>query len=98
MNTITLYKVTCTKAYQMTEQGTGYSLHPWSGNTEHYEGHDDGGRLYALPEGYYESRTAGGVDRLFDEKARSCSIVTHSSGLPQLVSTARSVVLREVQV
>ena len=103
MNTVTLYKVECTKAYQMSEQGSGYSLSPWSSlspwgnNTAYYEGHDDGGRLYALPEGYTLAESQGGTDELFDEGGRPCVIVTHSSGLPELVSLTRSVVLFRVE-
>lgn len=51
-NTVTLYKVTCTKGYQMSEQGENFSLSPWSNNTSYYEGYDDGGKEYILPEGY----------------------------------------------
>jgi len=50
MKTVTLYKVEVTKAYQMREEGTHYSLEPWGDNTAYYEGTDDGGKEYALPD------------------------------------------------
>ena len=93
MNTVTMYKVTCTKAYQMSEQGSGYSLRPWGSNTADYEGHDDGVENYTLPDGYTLAECNGGTEELYDEKGQYCSIVTHSSGLPELVSLTRSVVL-----
>jgi len=93
MNTVTIYKVECTKAYQMNEQGTGYSLTPWGNNTDHYEGDDDGGRLYTLPEGYTVAQCNSDTNELYDEQGKHCSIVMHSSGLPEVVSTTRRKVL-----
>jgi len=94
MNTITLYKVTCTKAYQILEQGTGYSLRPWGDNTDHYEGYDDGGKLYGLPEGYTVETMQDDSTAIFDERQKHCDIVLHSNGLPGLVSSTRTVVLK----
>ena len=91
MNTVTIYKVTCTKAYQISEQGTGYSLNPWGSNTAHYEGHDDGGKLYGLPEGYTVAESRGGTDELYDENVMHCSIVMHTSGLPEVVSVTYNI-------
>ncbi len=96
MNSIKLYKTTCTKGYMACEQGTGYSLQPWGSNTAYYEGHDDGGKVYALPEGYTVEQSNGGTDEVYDENGMHCSIVNHSSGRPELVSVSRRVVLREV--
>ena len=53
MTTVTIYEITCTSGYQMCETGTGYSLEPWGNNTVIYEGCDDGGEEYILPEGYH---------------------------------------------
>lgn len=52
MTTITIYTVTCMTAYQIGETGTRYSLGPWGHNTLYYEGYDDGGVRYMLPDGY----------------------------------------------
>jgi len=52
MNTVLLYKVTITKGYMMGECGTVYSTVPCGKNTKYYEGFDDGGEIYILPDGY----------------------------------------------
>jgi len=51
MKPVRLYKTTCTKAYQISEQGVGFSLSPFGKNTDVIEGFDDGGKLYVLPDG-----------------------------------------------
>lgn len=43
MAEIKIYKITCTRAVMMDEQGEGYSLYPWGDDTCSYEGYDDGG-------------------------------------------------------
>lgn len=52
MTTTKIYHNTCTKAYMMSEQGSGFSLRPFGNNTEYYEGFDDGGVDYVLPNGF----------------------------------------------
>ena len=86
MATVTIYKVDCTRAYMMSEQGTGYSLEPWGSNTDYYEGDDDGGREYVLPDGYKVAPNTIGEPCIWDAAGRHCIIMMHSSGLPQLVS------------
>lgn len=88
MNTITIYRITCTRAYMMGEQGTGYSLRPWSGNTEYYEGYDDGGQDYILPAGYHAAMSQGMTEDIYDPRGKHCTIHKHRSGRPQLVSSA----------
>lgn len=51
MNTVTLFKCTCTKGQMMGEQGESFSFHPWR-NTVAYEGYDDGGKKYIVPKGF----------------------------------------------
>jgi len=41
MKTIKAYRVTCTEAYMMDEQGTGYSFSPWGQDTDRYKGYDE---------------------------------------------------------
>ena len=61
MTTVTIYKVTITKAYVASmEFGTHFSLSPWGNDTDHYEGHDDGGRQYKMPEGFKVVESKGG--------------------------------------
>lgn len=86
MTTATIYKITCTKAYMMAEQGTRYSLQPWGCNTPHYNGTDDGGSEYVLPSGYHAAETTCGETMIFDPTGRACEIIMHPSGRPQLVS------------
>jgi hypothetical protein len=91
--TVTIYSVTCTKAYQMAEQGTGFSLRPWGGDTAHYEGTDDGGREYLLPEGHELAECNGGTVEIYDADGRHCPLGS-SYGRPALVTGDRLVVLR----
>lgn len=85
MKTVKLYKVTCTKAYMMSEQGCGYSLIPWGSDTSYYEGYDDGGKEYALPDGYKIGESDAGDLAIYDADNKHCDIVTHKSGFPQIV-------------
>lgn len=86
MTTIILYKITCTKAYMIGEQGESYSLRPWGNNTSYYEGHDDGGKKYILPEEIEIGEDKYGETMLFDADGHHVSITVHEpSGRPQLV-------------
>jgi hypothetical protein len=85
---VTIYRIVCTRAYQMAEQGSGYSLRPWGENTPCYEGSDDGGREYLLPDGYTVAMSNGGTEEIYGPDGLHCAIVPHSSGLPQLVSAS----------
>ena len=96
METVTLYKVVCLKGYQMAEQGEGFSLEPWGEDTEYYEGEDDGGKEYLLPDGYTLSETKYGERAIFDSDMSYCHILVHSCGRPQLSSGShKSPVLKE---
>lgn len=88
MAKVTLYKINCTKAFSMVEQGEGYSLTPWGDNTASYEGSDDGGKEYNLPDGYSVAQTKAGDMAIYDQNNCHCAILVHSSGGPQLVSSA----------
>lgn len=67
MNTVTIYFAECTKAYQMVEQhGPSASLRPWGDNTEHYEGADDGGAQYVLPDGFSVDELKSGEEAIFN--------------------------------
>jgi len=57
MKTVRIYKIDCTRAFMASEQGTGYSLTPWGKNTPHYQGSDDGGTYYILPDGFELAET-----------------------------------------
>ena len=92
MTTVKLYQITVTKSYMMDEQGTGFSLKPWGDNTIHYEGYDDGGKEYQLPEGYELSETTMGELAIFDNKGEYCKIV--GADVPTLVSGLGQVKLK----
>lgn len=86
-NIVTIYSVTCTRAYIASmELGTRYSLTPWGADTDDYEGHDDGGQDYLLPDGYELAETQYGEPMIY-RGDKACSIVRHSSGRPQLVTS-----------
>jgi hypothetical protein len=66
MATVTIYMSECTKAYQMSEQhGPAASLRPWGANTSHYEGSDDGGAQYVLPNGFSVDELNSGEQAIF---------------------------------
>lgn len=74
MAKIRIFKIECTRAYMMSELGTGLSLYPWGKNTESYEGDDDGGTVYELPEGYTVSVTGAGDLGIFDPHDCYCHL------------------------
>jgi len=88
MKTVKLYKISRTDVYIASlELGLGYSLKPWGSNTLHYQGYDDGGKNYVLPEGYEISKLSVSGFGIFKGDSY-CDIIVHSSGLPQLVSNS----------
>ncbi len=85
-NLVRLYKVTCTKAFVASmEQGTRFSLLPWSGNNAEYEGYDDGGANYILPDGYSVSNDNYDVPHIYDAKDNYCALVV-VNGNPAIVT------------
>lgn len=74
MQTVKLFKVTCTKAYEISGQGTRFSLAPWGKDTFYYEGYDDGGADYILPEGYTVAETVCGDLSIYDKRNWHCPI------------------------
>ena len=89
MKTITIYSVTCTKAVMINEQGSGFSLRPWGQNTDRYEGHDDDGKQYVMPDGFHVGTGGDGDTYIYsDGEDLPASLATHSCGRPQII-TAR---------
>jgi hypothetical protein len=82
---VLIYRVTCTQGFRMDEQGTGHSLEPWGRNTPYYEGYDDGGRLYELPDGFKMRQTTDYGVALFDAAGRYIP-VSSDKGKPVLIS------------
>lgn len=75
MKTIKIYKITITKAYMMSEQGEGFSLTPWNGNNIDYEGYDDGGKEYFLPEGYEIAMSNSETLEIYNSAGQHCPLV-----------------------
>ena len=86
MTTATIYRVTTTMGYQMGECGTNYRLDPWGDNTQWYEGYDDGGREYRLPEGYRVVTTALDDRIIVDQRGREADLCTGQNGPEILVA------------
>lgn len=78
-----IYKVTCTKAYMMEEQGTRYSLKPWGSDTADYEGYDDGGQEYVLPDGYSVCEGKDLLPHIYD--ARNRFVVLCGNNAPTII-------------
>jgi hypothetical protein len=79
-DTVKIYTVTTRKAYRMDEQGTRYTLRPWGKNTEYYEGYDDGGKDYTLPEGIHVDQNIADELMLWDAQGRHHELVDGSRG------------------
>lgn len=79
-----IYTITVTRACESSDQGTYYSLNPWCANGLLYEGYDDGGRTFALPDGVAVGRDPNG-DRILYEKASGRSVeIDSQNGAPVL--------------
>ena len=78
----------------MDEQGVGANLTGWGNNTQYYEGTDDGGLEYVLPEGYSVGKTVIKESAIFDEKNKYCGIV-NKDGKIYLVSPTRMIEIKE---
>lgn len=83
---VTVYKITCFAAEDSSEVGESCSLLPWNSKRPGRSGQDDGGRDYALPEGYRV-----GVDDAFSPRIlrgeEPCDLMLHN-GSPLLVDSS----------
>ena len=96
LNTVTLYKITQTIAFQMSEQGEGYSLEPYSSNSTYYEGEDDGGKDYILPEGYTVAEAMMGETQIYNSKGEHCQIIKKFNS-PCLITSEGEIMLAQVK-
>ena len=85
MSTVKIYKVTRTKAYMMSEQGTGFSLTPWGNNTPDYEGYDDGGKDYTLPDGFTVETGNDEQKHIYNTNNKCCELFS-SKGHPAIMT------------
>lgn len=74
---VTVYKVTCTKAYCVHELGTRWALAPWGKDTSVYEGYDEGGEHRELPDGYSYAESTFGSMELYGPDNMRTQLVTH---------------------
>jgi len=95
--TVKIYLNTCTEAVHMYEQGEGYSLLPWGGDTRMSKGYDDGGMDYALPPGYVVGESRGHRPYIYDPNGRSCEIGRDptTQGPILIRSTGEAIALRQ---
>ena len=93
-NTVKIFQITCTKAQMIGETGTAFSLGPWGSNTPYYEGYDDGGKEYILPDGYHLAHNRLGEPTIYDAQDRDASLVPSQKG-PRLVTSVDNVLLKE---
>lgn len=91
MNTVTIYRVHREGTYSMYEQGESYSLEPWGDDTSYYEGWDDGGQKYMLPEGCTVGKLISGEKMIFSDGMAVPLIEVN--GKPALALTPDGVVL-----
>lgn len=87
---VKIYTVTVTRAPMAScECGKFLSLAPWSGNSMDYEGYDDGGTTYTLPDGYTVGVSDDGQKpAILDPQGQEQNIQRHApSGRVQLFPT-----------
>lgn len=95
MQKVKIYKATCTRGYRMDEQGEGYSLYPWGEDTRYYEGYDDGGQMYILPDGYRVGESVHGELCIYNSKDSYCPLIKQYNS-PAIVDGNGAIMLRRV--
>lgn len=96
MAEITIYRIECTKAYRRDGRGVWYSLEPWGGDTDYFEGADDGGEKYLLPDGYRVGQNNICCLSIYSDDGTAHDLITHQDR-PAIVSNdGRVIFLRKV--
>ena len=95
MAEIKIYKITRTKTYMMDELGEGYSLEPWGSNTDQYEGYDDGGKIYMLPDGYKVAESNAGDMHIYNAGGNYCPLTSKFTS-PAIVDGDKVIMLPKV--
>ena len=73
MELITIYKISCYQADEENLLGDSFSLSPWDDSRSGFDGEDDGGREYVLPQGYSFVLDEG-VPLIVNEQRFSCAL------------------------
>lgn len=76
MQTVKIYKIYCNKSFGMLKRDTWYCLEPWSGNTSDYDGSDDGGKDYIIPDGFTVSKGNDNMLHFYDSNNNYCKLTT----------------------
>lgn len=87
MELITIYKISCYQADEENLLGDSFSLSPWDDSRSGFDGEDDGGREYVLPQGYSFVLDEG-VPLIVNEQRFSCALQDYN-GLPVLVDSVK---------
>ena len=87
MNTVKIYGITCYQAPQMYATGERVSLAPWGKNVPGYQGEDDGGTDYILPEGYHVAEDNSGTKRIYPVGENfPCELLRNKDGIPTITA------------
>jgi hypothetical protein len=95
MSKVKIYKITCTKAYQISEQGEYFSLESWNSGSIYYQDFDDGGKEYELPEGFELSETIDGTPAIY--KGKNHYSLTKYYNSPMLTNGFDNIVLKQIK-
>ena len=87
MELITIYNISCYQADEENLLGDSFSLSPWDDSRSGFDGEDDGGREYVLPQGYSFVLDEG-VPLIVNEQRFSCALQDYN-GLPVLVDSVK---------
>ena len=79
-----IYTITVTKTSEAAHQETFYSLNPWCSNHLYHEGHDDGGKVFSLPEGIAVGRDRSGGRILYEKSSGRSVEICAMRGSPVL--------------
>ena len=80
----TIYTITVSTACEDNEQETYYSLNPWCGDHPYHEGHDDGGKVFSLPDGIAVGRDRNGGRILYEKSSGRSVEISEIKGSPVL--------------
>lgn len=87
MNTVKIYRIYCHNAPEMYATGERLSLEPWGKNTPDYQGEDDGGTEYILPDGYHVSEDRAGTPHIYPVgESCPCGLSINKGGIPTITA------------
>jgi hypothetical protein len=93
MATVKIYKIFCNQSFGALKSDVWYSLEPWNKNTIDYDGSDDGGQDYIIPDGF---TVAEGNDKqlhFYDSNDRYCELISQF-GKPAICIGMGTIILK----